>query len=189
MTISEILKIWLILLYVVNIGIFIALAYRFRRTEKSLAKKKGSVPTPGGIISWGIPLFFLITRVGEIHESWWLFVFISLVLSIYHVVMHAGALWVMGRFYVPGSGILSDHRLLTSGPFHYVRHPIFSAFIALWLAAGIGTMNWILLALWPAYTTLMVLVPIRQEEELLSEKFGEEYASYKKTTGKILPKL
>lgn len=188
MSFADAIRYWLILLYVFNILVFVLLTIRFRSYQHKVEKKKGAVPTPGGIIFWGIPLFFLATRFGELQTGWWL-ILISFVLSISHVVMHAGALLVLDRFYIPGSGVTREHKLITSGPFRYVRHPIFSAFVALWLAAVLGTMNWVLLVLWPVYTALILLVPIRQEEELLSEKFGEEYASYRKAAGKIVPKF
>jgi len=137
----------------------------------------------------GIPLFFLLTGFGEIQANGWPHILISLMLSIYHIIMHAGALRVLGHFYIPGSGILQDHKLMTTGPFRYVRHPIFSAFIALWLASALGTTNWLLLALWPVYVALMIFIPIRQGEKLLYEKFGEEYISYTNTVGKIIPKF
>jgi len=78
---------------------------------------------------------------------------------------------------------------VTSGPFRYVRHPVYSAVVALQLAAALGTVNWLLLAIWPLLVAAMRLVPIPREEKLLREKFGEAYLDYAARTGRLFPRL
>jgi protein-S-isoprenylcysteine O-methyltransferase Ste14 len=68
-----------------------------------------------------------------------------------------------------------------------MRHPLYSAVIVLWLSAGLGTMNWLLLVLWPLFLVASMLLPIRQEETLLREKFGEEYEEYAEKTARLIP--
>ncbi|MFW6078503.1 MAG: methyltransferase family protein [Gemmatimonadota bacterium] len=97
--------------------------------------------------------------------------------------MHA-----LGRFGVPGVAVLRDHGLVTSGPFRLVRHPGYSAVLALWLGAGLGTLNGLLLALWPALVAVMYRV-VREEEQLLRQKFGPSYEAYAEQTGRFLPKI
>jgi len=79
--------------------------------------------------------------------------------------------------------------LIITGPFHWVRHPIYSAVI--WSGTGmvaIGYRSWavifsvILISLFWAWY-------IQREEGYLLEKFGEEYREYQKTTGQFFPKF
>jgi protein-S-isoprenylcysteine O-methyltransferase Ste14 len=67
-----------------------------------------------------------------------------------------------------------------------VRHPIYSGVVALWLGAALGTVNWVLLALWP-----LLIFGIRRavidEEELLRGKFGEAYDEYDNGRGRLFP--
>src|SRR5947199_3166177 len=48
-------------------------------------------------------------------------------------------LWValtFGRFLVPRAVVFEGHRLVTSGPYRLLRHPDYSAILALWLGAA-----------------------------------------------------
>lgn len=98
--------------------------------------------------------------------------------------------WVlvtMGRFLMPGIAVYRDHRLVTTGPYRFLRHPLYSAVIALWLGAALGTMNWLLMVLWPIFLSTVILMPMRQEEELVRQKFGAEYAAYAERTARLVP--
>lgn len=189
MTLIDALRNWFIIIYVLNVITFIILAVRFHQRAPVIEKKKGPLPTPGSLISWGIPLLFLVIQTGEISEQFLLLRLLGVALSIYHIVVNVWSLITMGQQFVPGSGVFQKQQLVTSGPFRFVRHPIYSAHIALWLGTALGMLNWVLLGLWPLYFALMYFVPIREEEKLLYEKFGEEYEAYSKKTGRIFPKM
>ncbi len=189
MSLFDAFRIWFIVIYVLNIVTFIVLAIHFHRRRPVIEKKKGPLPTPGSLISWGIPLVFLLIEIGEISETFLLLRVLGFALSIYHIIMNVWSLIVMGQHFVPGSGVFQKQQLITSGPFRFLRHPIYSAHIALWLATALGMLNWILLGLWPLYIALMYFVPVREEEKLLKEKFGELYETYSKKTGKLIPKI
>ena len=64
--------------------------------------------------------------------------------------------------------------------------PFVASVAALWLGAGLGALNWVLLALWP-----VILVALQKgsaaEERMLREKFGEAYAAYAAGKGRLLP--
>lgn len=79
-------------------------------------------------------------------------------------------------------------RLLTEGPYRYVRHPFYSAFIfmgfgiALFCVSIPGIVAYALtLPLWEKLAEL-------EEKELL-EYWGEEYRRFMETRGRFLPKL
>jgi protein-S-isoprenylcysteine O-methyltransferase Ste14 len=183
------LRVWFIILYVLNLISFIILAVRFHQRRPVIERKKGPLPTPGSLISWGIPLFFLVVQIGELPENVLQLRILGIALSIYHIVMNTWSLIVMGKQFVPGSGVFQEQKLVTSGPFSLIRHPIYSAHIALWLGASLGMLNWILLGLWPLYVALIFFVPVQAEEKLLKRKFGRAYEIYSKKTGKLFPKI
>lgn len=82
-----------------------------------------------------------------------------------------------------------DHRLVTSGPYHSVRHPMYTAFTLMmvgqffltanWLAGGFGIVAW----------AVFCIVRIPREEAMMLDAFGDEYRDYAAKTGKILPKI
>ena len=88
----------------------------------------------------------------------------------------------------PGSSGAQAPSLVTRGPFHYIRHPIYTSILLLgWgLTAKHFTFFSILLAL--ALTGLL-LVTARAEELENLERFGEEYDRYMERTKLFFPGL
>ena len=81
------------------------------------------------------------------------------------------------------------HQLVTTGPYRWVRHPLYSAGIALFLSIGLMAANWFIL-LWTVIAlAAMRLVIIPREEGQLVLMFGDEYRRYRDRTGSLLPLL
>jgi len=80
------------------------------------------------------------------------------------------------------------HELVTSGPYRFVRHPLYVVGICLFLSVGLMAANAFIL-LWTLLTLIAVrfLVVPREEAELVA-KFGEDYRRYQQMTGSLLPK-
>tara|TARA_Y100000814_G_scaffold113481_1_gene80464 strand:- start:20 stop:487 length:468 start_codon:yes stop_codon:yes gene_type:complete len=82
-----------------------------------------------------------------------------------------------------------DVELVTSGPYSWTRHPFYSAFI--WSGTGIVfllSLSWVLL-----FSVIPISIfwawHIRDEENFLTQKFGEKYHQYIIKTGQFFPKL
>ena len=78
-----------------------------------------------------------------------------------------------------------DPELVTSGPYHLVRHPIYSGF----LAAGVGTAV-ALIWLWltpVALAGVYFLYSATVEERYMAEQFPVSYPLYKRSTKMLLP--
>jgi len=80
-----------------------------------------------------------------------------------------------------------NHKLITSGPYRYIRHPSYLGYFLMFLG---------LFAIWPNLFTVFPLIAIpgyykvtAKEEMLLSKRFRTEYDDYKKRTGRFTPKL
>jgi protein-S-isoprenylcysteine O-methyltransferase Ste14 len=112
------------------------------------------------------------------------------------VVLFAGAtvmLWKthqdLGRNWTPTLGLREEHTLVTEGIFKSIRHPMYSAHLLWAIAQPLILTNWIagfsfLVAQIPQY-----LLRIGAEEEMMLEKFGQEYQEYMNRTGRFLPRL
>ncbi len=84
--------------------------------------------------------------------------------------------------------IYTDHALVTSGPYRYVRHPLYASLVWMFTGAALVYRNPLALLL-----NLLVFVPFmawraRQEERLLGQTFPE-YEAYRRRTGLFLPHL
>jgi protein-S-isoprenylcysteine O-methyltransferase Ste14 len=79
------------------------------------------------------------------------------------------------------------HRLVTTGPYRVVRHPLYTAGIALFVSMGLMAANWFIL-LWAAVALAGIcLFVIPTEEQALESKFGDDYRRYREGTGALLP--
>jgi protein-S-isoprenylcysteine O-methyltransferase Ste14 len=80
-------------------------------------------------------------------------------------------------------------RLVTAGPYRWVRHPLYSAGIALFLSIGLIAANWfIVLCAAIALMAVRLLVVPREEAQLVL-KFGNDYRLYQSQTGSMMPRL
>lgn len=91
------------------------------------------------------------------------------------------------QFYVEDVVFQEGHALVDSGPYRYVRHPLFTSFFL--IVIGVLLVN-------PALPTFLVLIyamwdfsrAARQEEALLCENL-EGYDVYMQRTGRFLPRF
>lgn len=82
-----------------------------------------------------------------------------------------------------------DHELVTTGPYRWVRHPLYTTGIALFVAIGLMSTNGFILV-WTGLAALAIrLVVIPREESALVETFGDRYLAYRRSTASLLPGL
>jgi protein-S-isoprenylcysteine O-methyltransferase Ste14 len=88
----------------------------------------------------------------------------------------------------PTVGTRREHRLVTHGPYRWVRHPLYTAGTALVIALGLLADNWFIIVM--AIVALILLaMRLPNEEAHLIAKFGDEYREYMKRTGRFLPRI
>ncbi len=76
--------------------------------------------------------------------------------------------------------------LVTTGPYAGVRHPMYTAALALALGLALAVQSLLCLAVFGAYVVLLApLIP--QEEEGLRRAYGEAYDNYAREVPRILP--
>lgn len=101
------------------------------------------------------------------------------------------SLWaqaVMGRFWIPGIGTHKGHKLVTSGPFGYIRHPIYTGAGLMAIGSAIFSMNIFMLGvnglLW-----LSMAIRVPYEEKLMHQKFKKRWEHYVESTGLFMPRF
>ena len=85
--------------------------------------------------------------------------------------------------------IREHHCLVTNGLYSKVRHPMYSAMLLLGITQLLFCPNWIA---GPAYLLsfgLLYLLRVRAEEQMMIDRFGEEYKEYMRNTGRVTPRL
>ena len=102
-------------------------------------------------------------------------------------VVRAAAVRALGRMWSVHIEIRSEHQLVQSGPFRWVRHPIYFAAI-LELVGAMFFLNsfytWIVF--WVLFVPSLY-ARIRLEERAMIAQFGDAYLEYRETTPAVLP--
>ena len=78
------------------------------------------------------------------------------------------------------------HELIRTGPYRYVRHPIYTGLLIMWIgtAIEIGQLRgWVAVAL----VTIGFWIKLSQEERLMLRHFPEEYPRYQKEVKALVP--
>ncbi len=99
-----------------------------------------------------------------------------------------GAFRALGVQWSLEARVLSDHDLVTSGPYRYVRHPIYAAVWALLLATGLALSRWPALAAGAALYGAGTMLRIRSEEALLRAQLHEAYDVYAARVPALIPR-
>jgi protein-S-isoprenylcysteine O-methyltransferase len=186
------LHIWFLVLYAIGIVVliikFVPARPREKVVEKQIIDTRRLLPMICLPVDWLVPPIILLSGIGQLSAAWPLIRILGFALSLYAFVILVWVPRVLGRFLVPQAVVFTDHALITSGPFRFVRHPSFSGALALWVGTALGTLNWLLLVLW----FLLVVgktIQAQAEEELLHTKFGSAYEAYTRQTGRFFPKI
>jgi protein-S-isoprenylcysteine O-methyltransferase Ste14 len=79
--------------------------------------------------------------------------------------------------------------LKTAGPYRFVRHPIYAAYLLAWLAGVLVTGQAWLLAAPALMGAFYRRAALDEERSLLSGPLGAEYLAYRGRTGMFLPRL
>ena len=80
------------------------------------------------------------------------------------------------------------HQLIRSGPYQYVRHPIYSGILLAVVGTALQVGEWRgLVAI--VLVTAAFTMKARREEAYMTAEFGDSYARYRQSTGFLLPKV
>ncbi len=92
------------------------------------------------------------------------------------------------NFSVPGV-MKEKQSLITTGPYRWVRHPMYTALFLVTIVYFLISANWFIAVVWIGWIVGTVASMIRDEEAVLIEKFGDEYRAYVQRTGRFLPRI
>jgi protein-S-isoprenylcysteine O-methyltransferase Ste14 len=167
---------------------------RYRRTQVERDYRKGLDAVLSGLPGLGmfiLPIVYVLTPWLDFADyrlplwAGWL-----------GVAIFALGVWLLWRSHAdletswsPRLEIMEGHSLVTSGVFHYIRHPMYAAHWLWGIAQVFLLQNWIV-----GFSMLVCMIPLyvyraRVEEEMMIEQFGDEYREYMAHTGRVFPRL
>lgn len=95
----------------------------------------------------------------------------------------------LGKSWSDTPRMIQGQALVTSGPYQFIRHPIYTAFLLILGSTLLVSANWLIGLAWIGMTMLEIASRVGFEETLMLEYFGEQYREYMKRTGRLLPRL
>jgi protein-S-isoprenylcysteine O-methyltransferase Ste14 len=145
------------------------------------------------IVAGALPFFLLFSRATRWSPLGWRIIplspgttFAGLALTYAGIALAIWARVVLGKHWSGTITIKEGHRLIRSGPYSAVRHPIYSGLLlaVLGTALGVGELrSFVALAM----SLAVWLVKSRLEERFMMEQFGREYEDYRQRTWALIP--
>jgi protein-S-isoprenylcysteine O-methyltransferase Ste14 len=118
------------------------------------------------------------------HLSW--FYPVGLVLTCAGLAFSVWARMYLGSNWSSSVEVKRRHELVCSGPYRFVRHPIYTGMLAGFLGVALAMNEWrgviaVLIVL------ASFLYKLRKEEQFMLETFGEVYLDYRRRTRALIP--
>jgi len=94
----------------------------------------------------------------------------------------------LGRFWSGDLETKTDHELVDTGPYRWVRHPLYSSYFLLALGLLALSGNWLVgTSMLVYFLTVAIRTPL--EEAMLVSRLGERYVAYQGRTGRFFPRV
>ena len=108
-------------------------------------------------------------------------------IGVLSLAVYAWARATLGKEWSSHLHMRENLRLVATGPYAWIRHPIYLALMGFMTGITLVAANWFLIAfLVVSIVDLALRIP--KEEKMMIEKFGDEYKSYMQRAGRLLPK-
>jgi protein-S-isoprenylcysteine O-methyltransferase Ste14 len=114
---------------------------------------------------------------------------LAVALSVLALFVALNSIRALGKEWSFEARLVEGHRLVTAGPYGWVRHPIYAAMLGMLVATALVVSHWIGLLAAVTFFAIGTTIRIRSEERLLRNQFGEEFEAYARRVPAILPGL
>jgi protein-S-isoprenylcysteine O-methyltransferase Ste14 len=97
------------------------------------------------------------------------------------------AVRTLGKQWALPARLVEGHKLITVGPYAYVRNPIYTGMLGMLIATGLAMEHWVQLIVAVVLFALGMVIRVRTEEKLLRAAFGEEFEEYARRVPAVIP--
>ncbi len=163
---------------------------RLRATRGAKVRDRGSLVVVLGLLALGMVGAFACALAvpgaaiaGNAPVVYWA----GIVCIVLGIVLRWYAIHVLGRYFSPVVAVRSDHQIVQTGPYRYVRHPSYSGALLSVVGLGLALTNWLSLLVLLLCTLTGFLYRVTVEERALCESLGQPYAAYMRHTRRFIP--
>ena len=185
--------------FILGLLLQIAIRYPYRKGRKQQKDRQEQVLllllTLGGLL---LPFIYIFTNwlaFADYHPPQWVMAASHPVPIGAGVLVMAAGLWLFWRSHADLGGNWSDtleihahHTLVTQGVYRHIRHPMYSASWLIMIAQALLLFNWIAGFGGIVAFGVMYFLRVPKEEQMMQDRFGEQYQRYMASTGRVIPK-
>ncbi len=145
------------------------------------------------VFLWPVSVLFYVIQPELVDEfsiqlSLWLRWF-GIILGISSLILMWWSHTSLGNNYAVELKVKGSHQLVRKGPYHLVRHPMYTATFVGAVSCALISANLLLVA-GATISAILYISRIDYEEKVLEDAFGIQYAQYKQTvTRRFIPGL
>ena len=175
------------------LAIFISVLFNFLNVQKGVKKKeKKSIVETGSMIGFFL-LYYVIIRVSwtQLHipvTPRLVLACVGLILILLGTYVNIWGRVHLGKNWANQVTMYENQTLVTTGPFRFVRHPLYASLVWMFIGGSLLYLN-------PAslIATVLIFIPFmiyraKQEEVFLCKRF-KEYKTFQQSTGMLFPKV
>jgi len=170
-------------------------AFRRRpRTEKTTRRDRASVlgivlQALGFAAIWGLRRPWLTPLIPWTGTGAVLLPMVTALLALVSYRLARASVRSLGKQWSYQARLVDGHRLVTAGPYRWMRHPIYASTLGYLIATGLDLSRLAGLATGLLLSMLGTLIRTRSEERLLRSHFGPQYEEYARRVPPILPRI
>jgi protein-S-isoprenylcysteine O-methyltransferase Ste14 len=119
---------------------------------------------------------------------------LGILFSVITIALAAGSGWLieeairtLGQQWALPARLVEGHKLITVGPYAYVRNPIYTGMLGMLIATGLAMEHWIATTAAVVVFAVGMVIRVRSEAKLLRAAFGEEFEDYARRVPAVLP--
>lgn len=132
-----------------------------------------------------LPAALRDVAVGSLGQGAWA----GVCLCVLGLGLRAWGMRTLGTSYTRTLRTGSGQRLVTDGPYRWVRHPGYVGSMAVWIGAALAFHSWLAAIVVAILMLLAYGWRIRSEERMMADHFGDAYRDYTARTSRLFPGL
>jgi len=94
---------------------------------------------------------------------------------------------ILGEYFTAAVTVRAGQPVIETGPYHWIRHPGYTAGFIMFLGIGLAFGNWLSLAIFFLEIGIVYSRRISAEEKALLDTLGEPYRAYMARTKRFIP--
>jgi protein-S-isoprenylcysteine O-methyltransferase Ste14 len=92
----------------------------------------------------------------------------------------------LGKGFSQALQVKEGQVLVTSGPYRWVRHPMYTIIVMILICLFLVSENWAIGVVFLGVAVVFVPLRVKSEEAMMVQKFGDDYRTYQRRTGSLL---